>query len=287
MLGDTKSSEGGVRSVWRALGALRAPCALLSVCAASAAVFSSAEGWAEQPASRELHIAGFAQQWLGTPYLWGGTTDRGIDCSAYARQMYRDLFRIVLPRTTRGQIRVGVPIAVNPKDLESSLAPGDVVFFIDRQGWPTHIVVYMGHGQYTHSTGGRGVVVDPLPKLAGRRIVARRYLIPRDGSKAGISGDASDVAEIPCPPVTPEASEVARYASEPVTDLEVFKGREICELRGLAAALYGADGPNGKKNARKLHAYAQWLEGIEAVGGKRQRDTKRAGRRAPRSKERN
>ena len=282
----TKNIRGGARSVWRALGVLRARCALLSVCAA-AAFLSPEEGRAAEPASRELHIAAFAQQWLGTPYLWGGTTNRGIDCSAYARQMYRELFRLELPRTTRGQIRVGVPIAVNPKDLESSLAPGDVVFFIDRKGWPTHIVVYMGRGQYARSTGGRGVVVGPLLQLAGRRIVARRYLVPRDGRKAEPDGDASDVAEIPCPPVTPEASEVARYASEPVTDLEAFKGREICELRGLAAALYGADGPNGKKNARKLHAYAQWLEGIEAVGGKRQRDTKRAGRRAPRSEERN
>lgn len=61
-----------------------------------------------------------AETWLGTPYVWGGTSRSGVDCSGLTMMVYAE-FGVSLPRTTGEQIGVGTPV--------SSPAPGDLVFF--------------------------------------------------------------------------------------------------------------------------------------------------------------
>ena len=63
------------------------------------------------------------QRWAGTPYRIGGTTDRGIDCSALVRNVFRDTFDVELPRSTQDQVHEGRPID------RQELQAGDLVFF--------------------------------------------------------------------------------------------------------------------------------------------------------------
>jgi hypothetical protein len=224
---------------------------------------------------RSAQILRFAQRWLGTPYQWGGTAKSGIDCSAYLRQMYRDLFQVELPRTTKQQIHLGVDLPVRPKNLARGLEPGDVIFYVNRAGIPNHVVVYAGHGKITHSVSGRGVVIEPIRKLYGRRVVARRFLYPAKGGERAQRGDRFapipaagplEVTEIPCPPeFRPRRSEVRRFARAPIDGFERFAERELCDLRVLAEALEENGGRVARDNAKRLRDYAEFVNRIETL----------------------
>lgn len=223
--------------------------------------------------SRAARIRNFARQWLGTHYLWGGDSKGGIDCSAYVRRMYRRLFRVELPRTTKQQINLGVDLPVNPADPSDGLQPGDVFFYVDRAGVPNHVVVYAGGKRITHSESGRGVVIDPIRKLWGRRVVARRFLVPATASSRTRESFGPVPAagplkphEIPCPPsVRPDASEIRLYTDSAVPEMKAMGEREICDYRVLAKALRRRPGALAKRNAAKLESYADWIESIESL----------------------
>lgn len=185
--------------------------------------------------------------------------------------MFRDLFGVELPRTTRQQIELGLDVAIQPSAIEKSFQTGDLIFYIDREGIPNHVVVYIGSGQLTHSVSGRGVVVDPLSQLWGRRIVGRRLFKRADGGER-FAGNAIPAAgpivprEIPCPPsVTSNALEVRAYKSKPIEDIKPFGERQICELRALAAALRGAGTPIASSNATQIEQVALFLEDIDSL----------------------
>jgi hypothetical protein len=230
-------------------------------------------------AARATQVRSFYNRWRGTPYRWGGTSRSGIDCSAYLRQMYRDLFSVELPRTTRQQIRVGVPLELDPRRLERGLKPGDVIFYVNRGGIPNHVVTYAGNGLITHSVSGRGVVMEPISKIYGRRVAARRYLAPAQsglvagGTPSGPKSprgaieplDPGEIQDIPCPPrYRPRPGEVRRYARRPVP-LQAMAERDLCAVRALAAALRESSGPMAARNTARLDELARWLEDIDAL----------------------
>ena len=94
------------------------------------------------------------QNWLGIPYRWGGTTRRGIDCSAFVQQFVRKTFEIELPRTTATQVHRGVRV-----DRKDRVA-GDLVFF--RRRGTRHVGVYIGGGDFIHASSSRGVTVSTM-----------------------------------------------------------------------------------------------------------------------------
>lgn len=101
-----------------------------------------------------------AKSFMGAPYLYGGESVRGLDCSAFVRKIY-DIFDVQLPRTAREQFQVGSPVS------RGDLAVGDLVFFRTKKGvnYPTHVGIYIGNGNFIHSSSGRsklGVAIDPL-----------------------------------------------------------------------------------------------------------------------------
>lgn len=113
------------------------------------------------------------QRWAGTPYRIGGTTERGIDCSALVRNVYRDTFNLELPCSTRGQVHEGRPI-----DRQELLA-GDLVFF-SPPGRYNHVGIYVGDGYFLHASSSKGVMISSLDNSYWRRYYwqARRALEP-------------------------------------------------------------------------------------------------------------
>jgi len=114
-----------------------------------------------------------AQDFLGVPYLWGGTSvETGFDCSGLTMTVYQ-LNGFDLPRTSREQFSTG-----NPVD-RSSLEKGDLVFFSRGGGKVTHVGIYTGGGRFIHAAGrGKRIRVDSLSKGAYGRMYcgARSYL---------------------------------------------------------------------------------------------------------------
>lgn len=94
--------------------------------------------------------------WLGTRYVYGGTSRRGIDCSALVMKSFASVGKR-LPRTAAQQARVGTP--VDP----SSLRPGDRLYFSASGSRVDHTGLYMGDGRFVHASGrGRQVIVSNL-----------------------------------------------------------------------------------------------------------------------------
>lgn len=99
-----------------------------------------------------------AARFLGTPYLWGGLTPFGYDCSGLV-QMVFGFYGIRLPRDSKDQRKEGVPVE------RSALQPGDLVFS------PGHVAISCGGSEILHASAGRGMVAfDSLdPKAPNYR----------------------------------------------------------------------------------------------------------------------
>jgi len=96
-------------------------------------------------------------EYLNTPYLWGGTSKRGIDCSAFIQTVVFQALGISIPRTSFEQSNVGEPID------RADLKFGDLVFFDTmRKGRVTHVGMYLDNGYFTHSGSKTGVAVASL-----------------------------------------------------------------------------------------------------------------------------
>lgn len=110
-----------------------------------------------------------ASQYIGTPYVWGGTTPNGFDCSGLMQYVYKQM-GIDLSRTTYTQVNEGIPVA------KENLQQGDLVFFKDNSGDIHHVGMYAGNGNVLHAPQTGDVVkISPLDAFpdyyTSRRII--------------------------------------------------------------------------------------------------------------------
>lgn len=122
-----------------------------------------------------------ARRWVGTPYLWGGVTPAGADCSGFVQSVLW-MHGIALPRDADQQVGVGGP--VGPGDRFQNLMPADLLFFAEKENRVTHVAISFGGSHIIHSalTNG-GVEVNDIAgdlglerKLADAFVESRRIL---------------------------------------------------------------------------------------------------------------
>ena len=100
-------------------------------------------------------IIATGKHYIGVPYVWGGTTPSGFDCSGYVQYVFR-AHGVKLPRTSREQYKVGYQISI------SNLQPGDLVFFNTSGSGASHVGIYIGNGEFLQSGTSRGVSIASL-----------------------------------------------------------------------------------------------------------------------------
>jgi hypothetical protein len=106
------------------------------------------------PVSR---LRAIVDSYIGTPYRYGGTSRRGVDCSGFVYLVFRELNGAKLPRTTRKQHRLGRAVGTQ------SGRPGDLVFFRGGPfGWVNHVGIYLGKGRFAHASSKKGVIYSSL-----------------------------------------------------------------------------------------------------------------------------
>ncbi len=105
------------------------------------------------------YIIEIAKQYLGLPYLWGGTTAYGFDCSGFTQFCFK-MAGYFLRRDADMQFEQG--IAVTERKY---LKPGDLVFFQTYKPGPSHIGIYIGNMKYIHS-GNSGVAINSFDPSA-------------------------------------------------------------------------------------------------------------------------
>ena len=92
-----------------------------------------------------VDLCQYAKQFLGNPYVWGGTSlTKGADCSGFVKSVFAN-FGVSLPRTSREQANTGSKISA------SDLQPGDLVFYA-KGGTVNHVALYIGGGQVIHAS---------------------------------------------------------------------------------------------------------------------------------------
>ena len=100
-------------------------------------------------------IIQIAYSYMGVPYVWGGTTPSGFDCSGFTQHVFKKA-GVFIPRLADAQCYYGKPVSA--KDLQV----GDLVFFETYTAGPSHCGIYVGNGKFIEASSSRGITVDKV-----------------------------------------------------------------------------------------------------------------------------
>lgn len=99
--------------------------------------------------SKRAEIANYAVQFVGNPYVWGGTSlTNGADCSGFTMSVMKK-FGVSLPHSSRSQASCGKSIS------SSQMRPGDLIFYTGSNGVINHVALYIGNGQVCHASSAK------------------------------------------------------------------------------------------------------------------------------------
>lgn len=105
----------------------------------------------------ELPLLAAVDHWWGTPYVMGGNTESGIDCSGYSKIILHDIFSADIPRTAQEQYTQSDQLAT-----DDQLQEGDLVFFGSSKHNISHVGIYISNNKFTHASSSRGVMISDL-----------------------------------------------------------------------------------------------------------------------------
>jgi len=130
---------------------------------------SALKGYSGKPAASA--IIATAKKYIGVPYVWGGSTPSGFDCSGFVQYVFK-AHGIQLPRTSKQQYGVGTYVS------KSNLKAGDLIFFDTEGNGVSHLGIYIGNNQFIHASSSKGVIITSLSNTywAPRYYGAKRIL---------------------------------------------------------------------------------------------------------------
>jgi len=106
-------------------------------------------------ATSNMKLFHFVYDWIGTPYHFGGSSKNGIDCSAFTKQLYSEVFNLDIKRNSRDIFSMVNPVA------KDELKEGDLVFFKIHSRRISHVGIYLGNNKFAHASS-RGVAISNL-----------------------------------------------------------------------------------------------------------------------------
>jgi lipoprotein Spr len=98
----------------------------------------------------------FLDKWMGVPYLYGGKTKNGIDCSAFTEKLFLDVYHKTLIGSSADLFKMC------KLESKAKLREGDLVFFQIESDKISHVGVYLVNGKFAHATVHRGVMISDL-----------------------------------------------------------------------------------------------------------------------------
>lgn len=145
--------------------------------------------WLAKTSASEVSLIKTSKRLMGVPYLWGGTSFKGVDCSGFTKTVYF-LNGIVLPRDASQQVMIGETI--DKTGNWNELKPGDLLFFGEKREDGServiHVAMWLGNGEFIHASDK--VRVNSMIATASNYddYNAKRYLRAKRILKTGMAG---------------------------------------------------------------------------------------------------